>query len=129
MKGNVILSSIVLIVASTSASAFWGFPWGSYDNDYRSAYGDGWGGFGGDQYRGADGSGGADFSFSMSGRMNTDMRGYGSGYGAGDGWSGGRQYYRPYGGYYGYLPYRPSYGGFGAPMLAPAPPMPEAAPE
>jgi hypothetical protein len=42
---------------------------------------------------------------SLSGRVNTDMRGYGSGYGAGDGWGRGYNYSAPYYRGYGVPPY------------------------
>lgn len=100
--------AVGLAIVTTTATGFWGWmPWGGngYNNAYNRGYGSGMGYMGGEQYRGGDGAGAADFSMSLSGSLNTDMRGYGSGYGAGDSWGRGYNYSAPYYGGYRMPPY------------------------
>ena len=92
--------TIVALVASLQAAAFWGW------NDNRSSgygYSNGYA----DTVGNADAAADFTFDFDMTARMHWEGQGYGNGYGrgVGDGYGYGYNSYIPYyGAPYGYLP-------------------------
>ncbi|MDJ0738079.1 MAG: hypothetical protein QNJ91_00045 [Gammaproteobacteria bacterium] len=125
------IARIVVMAAgiglSATAVAWWGGPmsgpWAGngWVPNYGLGSGYGAGGHGGEQFRGGDAAGGADFSMSLSGRASSNMRGYGSGYGAGDAWGRGYNHRAPYWGRYAPYAYAPPQSGYG--YAQPAPPV------
>ena len=97
--------AILAIVATTQATAFWGWnDWGNsgYGNGYNNGYFDGVGN--------ADGAADFAFDFDMNASMRFDGQGYGNGYGSGYGYGNGY-------GYNGHVPYYGAPYGFVPPMV------------